>query len=1183
MDPKKKAKHTYDYIVQTPPPHPPPPPPPPTTTMTNSTPALQCDIEQNQEEEKEEKDNVEEPDLNEEYDDVSHDQDLQLKLNNRIHYLDVKNTIIQTPLANTTTIHDVLFALFQSLNSNNDNDIVKFSWEKPFVNDIVHGSVPGYIKTLVIDSPDKNLNTRNNYYKEALRDDSEVYYLIKYKNNEKREDIKTQLEKDLASIIEFYFQNYFKKIGIQIPDNMIVVEKIKHGNDFKTKHENILFENYTTYNIHISNGTIKDMIIPDDLDAKIVGFLNHIKSNDNLVLFSFVTCETDQELYNTTIKPTFISEFPSESNQLTNLLFNSNALATFLPLQKFLPRNILPILIARENALKYTFENQQVLIQRGIPTNGDIKNKTLQHSMVYLFFVVKDNIYKYYSDTLGNPSLNLSDYKKCEYKNNMKIIKERGFEMIKWGAKVSDANIRVISNNEQNNTQPYNKTSVENEDNIKKCPRGFDNIVEQVNTMEEDGDSRIESPPTCPVTRTSVNGLNFPIDKSLLLPASEADSIDSSGSNYKFKDCFDIFNDHVLSINPDLNYFEKTIGKLPSLRQLGRLLSTIFCLYLVLYDKGYVSITGGDLFRYLLYDIIKTSADFDFGIFINDDVDKNEIIKKLIESVFVLNTFLYDSYYFYDLKYQFEFDMFYLPPSETPMEPLKQFYIQITCRDRHSNRYYNPFTMRTINNPLKFPVSMVSADVVLQEEISDDPIPASGLSEFSNIGKYIISWLDCVVKTFDKIDPGLYSVVPDTNKRRLIPDLLEVRYLKDPETGAPIKTSTEGFYYTLKPSIETGMGQTPISEIINETNQKLGNDTPLQRYYDTMVNGLFHLNELHPNDALFKILLTPMFNPDGMYRFVYEVTQPPYLEGRIVAGKNDKDQVRLANISNRLNCKIADLSNDVEVINLDGVYENNIDLNDEAHEEDNVEMVSENQSDNSSITSGNENHGNHSGAIFSTLRDILEIMIFKNDNQNTEILSQKINELSDFVFNQKSLEKNDEDAAFVEKAEDSDLESTQSTQITEITTPSMLEQNLQENPIVEFQGLPYLNLVNTKNRSQQKYDPDNITNTLDEFIIRNVDKIYDETVNDNNGRSKTSYIITKLKPPVMEESDDEVPDLEPIPENSGGKRSPGEKRTLKRRRDKKKTRKTSNKKNKSKKRATRINKKRRIPKTRKNV
>jgi len=467
--------------------------------------------------------------------------------------------------------------------------------------------------------------------------------------------------------------------------------------------------------------------------------------------------------------------------------------------------------------------------------------------------------------------------------------------------------------------------------------------------------------------------------------------------------------------------------------------------------------------------------------------------------------------------------------------------------------------------------------------------------------------LDCVVKTFDKIDAGLYSVVRDTTDiNRLKLDLLEVRYLKDPTTKQLVKTSTEGFYYTLKPSIETGMGQTPISEIINDTNQKLGNDTPLQRYYDKMVNGLFHLNELHPNDPLFKILLTPMFNPRGMYRFVDEVTIPPYLEGRIVAGKNDKDQVRLANISNRLNCKIADLSNDVEVIQLDGVYENNLDLNDEPHEEednvemvsenqsdnvemvsenqsDNVEMVSENQSDNSSITSGNENHGNNSGAIFSTLRDILEIMIFKNDNQNTEILSQKINELSHFVFNQKILEKNDEDAAFVEKAVDSDIESTQSTQstqLTEITTASMLKQNLRDNPNVEFQGKPYLNLVNTKNRSQQKYDPDNITNTLDEFIIRNVDKIYDETVNDNNGRSKTSYIITKLKPPVMEESDDEVPASESIEE----KMDTGGKRTLKRRRDKKKTRKTGNKKNKNKKRVSRVNKKRRRRvKTRKNV
>lgn len=1122
MDPKKKAKYNYDLMLQ--------PPPPPsetiTMTMTNSIQEAECNIEANQEEQ-EGKDNMEEPDLNEEYDDVSHDQDLQLKLNNRIHYLHVKNEIIQNPLAYTTKIYDVLFAFFQNLNSN--NDIVKFSWEKPFTNDIVSGSVPGYINTLVTDTPDTNLNTRNNYYKEALRDDLEIYYLIKNKNNEKRGDIIKDIE-NIASIIEIYFQNYFKKIGIVIPNNIIVVEKIKHGNDFKTKHENILFENYSTYNIYISNGNIKDMMNPDNLDEKIQGFLNHIKSNDNLVLFSFVTCEVDETLYNTIIKPTFITKDLNLSNKLTDLFFNCNALATFLPLQKFLPRNILPVLIARENALKYTFENQPVLIGRGIPNDGEIKNKTLQHCMVDLFLTIKDHIYKYYSDSFGNPDLNLNDYKKCEYKNNMKIIKERIFEMIKWGAKNSNASIVVTSNNEQNNTDPSIKIPVENEND----------------------------------TGGVITGDDIQANETQRTP------IYSIGSTYHFKDCFDMFNDHVLSINPDLNNYDKIIGKLPSLRQLGRLLSTVFCLYLVLYDKGYVSITGGDLFRYLLYDIINTSADFDFGIFINDDVDKNEILKKLISSVFMLNIFLYDSYYFYKLKYKFEFDMFYLPKERETPTP-KKFYIQINCRDRFSNRYYNPFTMRTINNPLKFPVSMVSADLVLQEEISDDD-----RGEFSNVGKYIISWLDCVVKTFDKIDPQLHSVLPDTNIDRLKPELLDIRYLIDPTTKQPVKTTEHGFYYSLKPTIHTDVNELSINDLINDTNQKLVNGTPLQKYYETIINGLFHLNELDPNDVLFKILLTPIFNPNGMYIFVDEVTRQPFLEGRIVAGKNDKDQLRLENISNRLNNKIADLSNDVVVKNLDAIYENNF----------NEEELS--LSSGSDINSENNSQNNSSNlvSIFTTLREILEMIIFKNNQQPYGAkLTEKINHLSDLIFNQKTIEENDEDAAYVEKATESDLESIQSSQLTQLsetTTPSMLQRELEENPDIQFQGEPF-HLVNTKNRSQQKHDPDNVTNTLGQFITTSVDKIYDETVNDNNGRSKTSYIITKLKPIVMDESaEDGLPDLEPVVGNE--KMETGGKRSRKRRRDKKKTRKAIHKKGKSKKRASRVNKKRiRRLKTRKNA
>ena len=65
-----------------------------------------------------------------------------------------------------------------------------------------------------------------------------------------------------------------------------------------------------------------------------------------------------------------------------------------------------------------------------------------------------------------------------------------------------------------------------------------------------------------------------------------------------------------------------------------------------------------------------------------------------------------------------------------------------------------------------------------------------------------------------------------------------------------------------------------------------------------------------------------------------------------------------------------------------------------------------------------------------------------------------------------------------------------------------------------------------------------------------------------------------------------VPELESIEEGkmeTGGKRSPGGKRTRKVKRGKKKTRKTGNKKNKNKKRVSCVNKKRIGKKTRKNM
>jgi hypothetical protein len=120
------------------------------------------------------------------------------------------------------------------------------------------------------------------------------------------------------------------------------------------------------------------------------------------------------------------------------------------------------------------------------------------------------------------------------------------------------------------------------------------------------------------------------------------------------------------------------------------------------------------------------------------------------------------------------------------------------------------------------------------------------------------------------------------------------------------------------------------------------NPSLMKNYYNRIVDDLFNFKNVFKNVSVGKqILLTPLFNPRGMYIFVDEVCNPPYLEGRIVAGKNNKDQVRLQYILNRINCQIVDSSNDVEVIVLDGIYNDN------------------------------------SGFIYEKIRNILEIIIFE--------------------------------------------------------------------------------------------------------------------------------------------------------------------------------------------------------------
>lgn len=313
------------------------------------------------------------------------------------------------------------------------------------------------------------MNTKNSYYIEALNNHRE-YYLINKDNT---------FVNDLTSTIMPIIQNVFKDY-IEQNNLTIEVEDIIHFK-FKNKHPDILFYNHISHNIIIKwkEGNSDE-------------FLNHIKTKSKTILFTFVTCKVNDELYNSHIKSNFITE--SGSAESKYYFFNINFLVTFLPLLKFLPRDILPFAIARANALKYTFENQQDTFENQQDLNSILSNddptkqdKTLQHGIMKLFLLIKDNIYPSYLDE--------------SYPDHSDEINSRIFQIIEWVTTVSNAKVTVISKNMEKQTkkpmykymgigenneiieEPVKKTTEINDD---ECPVERKPITEDRQQSEEE-------------------------------------------------------------------------------------------------------------------------------------------------------------------------------------------------------------------------------------------------------------------------------------------------------------------------------------------------------------------------------------------------------------------------------------------------------------------------------------------------------------------------------------------------------------------------------------------------------------------------------------------------------------------------------------------------------------------------
>jgi len=1095
----------------------------------------------------------------------------------------------------------------------NDDKVVEFSWNQPFMIKIPP-SIPGYIEKLqseiVPDSPrlteeQENNNTKNSYYIKALNNHRE-YYLIN-----KDDEFVNHL---ISSIILFICKDSLKSY-IDNKDFTVEPEKIEHDN-FKNKHPDILFYNHVSHNIVIkwNNG--------DTRDDK---FLNHIKTKGKTILFTFVTCNVDEELYNEYIKPNFITESYIKSNEMDiggsesetlskYYFFNINFLVTFLPLLKFLPRDILPFAIARANALKYTFENQPDLNVENQPDLNvenqpdlnDImfddeatkQNKTLQHGIMELFLLIKDNIYPYYRS----------------YPYHTEQINSRIFQIIEWAATVSNAKVTVISKNmEKQIKKPIYDTGENNQI-----------ITEPV--KKTTGPAHNE----CPVERNSIT----------------EDGEQTQEETYKnLKDYYSKFDTELLDYYPDLyvlqdrRYQPDPSRKLPSLRQLSRLISSIFCLYLLLNDKGYASVSGGDLFRYLLYDEIKTSADLDYVFWLNNENDKNEIIYKLISSLVLLIAFLQSALYFTDLKHCIEFDMFYSPDKSY------KFIIEINGKGDH-----NKFTMRTMNNPVKFPVTLLSVDCNLKKIMYFVPDENNDQMETSekNADKtkyprsenyYVLAAIDMVIKDVTTIDEELRvninTEMETGNSKEIIrfsSDLMGIRYLRDKQ-GEMIKTDDTDNYFIITDTISTDDGKNKhIDDIISGVRRKYSTEPKKLEYYNDIIQQKLQIpssgkiikkqRSQTSNKTGYPVLLTPSVTAEAMLTLVKEVLKDGFKLARIIGDKDKKDKKRKDNIEERKKCSIAQMYIEIEVIELDAV--NDV----------------------------------KTGPVFRILRELIEMIVFKEPLRPLDasipekynifipgdnIVAYKLNELLQNIISQLILD-TDSDSSDTDydgfdndvsqsgtetdvSLSNSDPDSSQSQQSVDlftyigkkyskyplptehamVTEDVIKDLNKQTNPLLKKSAKRFASLHNligeitnrlyeltTTNTKSGKIPPKkllprvqkNLTdipqdNRQPDFIKNREKYIWVEQVNgEHHYRKEGDNDPTTLY--SADGVDITVPDLEEVVQENddtdyGGKRS------RKRMRGKKKTRKTGNKKNKNKKRASRINKKRRRLKTRKNM
>jgi hypothetical protein len=1066
----------------------------------------------------------------------------------------------------------------------------------------------------------QNMNTKNSYYIEALNNHRE-YYLIN-----KDDEFVNHL---ISSIILFISkgENSLERY-IKQKDFTVEPEPIEHDN-FKNKHPDILFYNHKSHNIVIkwNNGNTRD-------DK----FLNHIETKGKTILFTFVTCKVNDELYDSHIKPNFITEYYIKSNEMDidgsesetlskYYFFNINFLVTFLPLLKFLPRNILPFAIARANALKYTFENQPYLNDLNDIMIDD--DKTLQHGIMELFLIIKDNIYPYYRS----------------YPYHTEQINSRIFQIIEWAATVSNAKVTVISKNmEKQIKKPiYNYSSTGETNEIITEP-----VKKSTGSMDDE----------CPVERK---------------PITEDRQQFEEETHKNLKDYYSDFDTKLLDYYPDLYVLQEGIyqpdpsRKLPSLRQLSRFISTIFCLYLLLNDKGYASVSGGDLFRYLLYDEIKTSADLDYVFWLNNENDKNEIIYKLISSLVLLIAFLQSALYFTDLKHCIEFDMFYSPDKSY------KFIIEINGKGDH-----NKFTMRTMNNPVKFPVTLLSVDCNLKKIMYFVPDENNDQMETSekNADKtkyprsenyYVLAAIDMVIKDVTKMDPDLGEKI--NGEIRFLRRLIDIRYLTD-EKGEMIKSDDNDNYFIITDTISTDDGEIKhIDDIISGVRTKYSTEPEKLKYYNDNIQKL----QIHssgeitkkqrsqtsnktgkPEKPVYPVLLTPSVTPKAMLNLVNEVLKDELKLHRIIGGKDQKDKKRKDSIEERQNCSIAQMYIDIEVIELDAV--NNV----------------------------------KTGPVFRILRELIEMIVYKEPTlmlslslsipekynifiPDNEIVEYKLNELLQNIISQLILDTdsdysdtdydgfdNDVSQSGTEtdvSLSNSDPDSSQSQQSVDLftyigkkyqkyplptehamVTKNVIEDlNKQTNPLLKKSAKRFASLHNLIGEITDRLYKLTTTNTKSgkippKKILPRVSKIPTVIPQVNRQPDITSIprIPTVIPPVNRQPNITSIPRI-PIPNipeynqpqditingekyiwveevngehhyrkeedktdyggkrspggkrGPGGKRSPGGKRTRKVKRGKKKTRKTGNKKNKNKKRVSRVNKKRIGKKTRKNV